>query len=140
MTIAQWPEELPRPMRDGFERGFGETRLKLSTDAGIPKMRRRFTAAAHPLSMTLELERDQLARFERFFHEEVAQGSLPFAMPDPTLDGVPLADGDGAYLTDEDGALLTIAATWVVLFGDQLPSTTPMGNLWRVSFQLFILP
>ncbi|WP_435656046.1 hypothetical protein [Brucella pituitosa] len=140
MAVASWPTELPRPNREGYQGSPGEGRLKKRNEAGPPGYRRRTSSIPKYVSMTLDVSRDQLARFDRFYEEEVAHGSLPFLMPDPTTTGWPLLTTDGHVLTDHLGRPLLLEKTWLCLFGDTLPSQTVSGVRFRLSFQIVVMP
>jgi hypothetical protein len=140
MTVPVWPTELPRPLRAGYQLTAGETRLRSRPDAGPVRNRRRFSGRSDALAMTLIVSRGQLARFDRFFGEELKNGALPFVMPDFETDGVGIEDGAGASLTDEAGQPLAIAADRLCQFGEGLPQRIPAGVEWRLSFALDILP
>ena len=140
MTVASWPAELPRPMRQSYQFGRGDGRLRTPQDAGPPRTRLRYSAVPSLVAMTVDLSVDETLRLDRFYDEEVGRGSLPFLMPDPELDGLVLSDGAGNVLTDGAGAVLTIAATWLCMFADGLPARTVVGVRRRVSFQIAVLP
>lgn len=140
MAIASWPKELPRPMREGYQSSPGEGRQKKRNDAGPPSYRRRTSSIPKFVSMTLDVSRNELARFERFYEEEVSDGSLPFLMPDPTTTGWPLLTTDGRNLTDHLGRPLLMEKSWLCLFGDTLPSQTVIGVRFRLSFQVVVMP
>ncbi|MGO1161741.1 hypothetical protein ACTOV4_07255 [Brucella sp. C7-11G] len=140
MAVASWPTELPRPNREGYQGSPGEGRLKKRNEAGPPGYRRRTSSIPKYVSMTLDVSRDELARFERFYEDEVADGSLPFFMPDPTTTGWPMLTTDGRILTDHLDRPLLLVKTWLCLFGDTLPSHTPSGNRFRLSFQIVVMP
>jgi hypothetical protein len=138
--IPEWPPELPRPMRDSYQQTAGEARLMKKNDSGPPGTRRRFSSVADTVSMTVDLSRNQLARFDRFYNEEVAQGSKPFRIMDASLSGQRLLTDEEVPILTDDGHPILIEETWLVLFGQQLPSRSVIGVRWRVSFQLSVMP
>jgi hypothetical protein len=142
MTLPIWPTELPRPTVDGYSRSRGTTRRTSAGNDTIKRVSRGWSISAQRRPMSMMIETDLLMRFERFFDEDLADGTYPFAMPDWEIDGTPLEDETGAVLTDETGDPLLIAATHIVRFGDgDTPySVSPIGMAWRVSLDLVILP
>lgn len=140
MTIPIWPAELPRPDRDTWQRSPQDARIKRQSDAGPPAYRRRFSAVADQVSLSLTLTRDGAARFDRFYADATAGGSLPFWMPDPTLDGWELDTAEGDALTTHDGTPLLISAWWLCLFGATVPAESIIGSEWRKTFTVVVLP
>ncbi|TIX49939.1 MAG: hypothetical protein E5V26_00900, partial [Mesorhizobium sp.] len=98
MTLAWYPPELPRPERAPYQVTRGDGRTRRAEDAGPPNVRRRFSAVATTVAFSTILTRAQLARFDRFFDEEIKQGTLPFLMPAPDTHGLPLLTEDGTPL------------------------------------------
>ena len=139
MALPVWPSELDPPMREGYAISRVETRLRRPVEQGPHRQRRRFSAAPAPVSMTLDVSRDQRARFDRFFIEEVSQGALPFLITDPTTHGQPILVG-GEPLLDTDGEVITIAAWQVARFGEALPETTVIGIRYRIRFSIEVMP
>jgi hypothetical protein len=90
--------------------------------------------------MTLDLSRAEKAHFERFYVEEVREGTLPFLMVDPTTSGWRLLTDEGVPLLTDEGVPLRLEETLLCLFGDALPSETTYGVRFRVSFQLAVMP
>lgn len=140
MAVPVWPAELPRPMRQGYGRADGEGRTRSRADAGPVRMRRRSSAVPQPLAMVFDFSVDELARFDRFFAEETAEGTLPFIMTDWTTDGHGLMTADGEALTDEAGNALVITARWLCQFGERLPERSVVGVRRRVQVTIEVLP
>lgn len=140
VVIASWPKELPRPMREGYQYSNGEGRLKKRNESGPPGYRGRFSSVADDVNLTLDISRNELARFDRFYNEQVSKGAKQFLMPDPTTSGWPLLTADGAILTDHLGRPLLLEKTWLCFFGDALPSKSVIGNRFRLSFQVSVMP
>jgi len=140
MSVPQFPPELDRPLRDGFSLDDGETRRLFQPDAAPLVPRARYSSAARPVAMTLILDRNQLAIFDRFYNDELGRGARVFIMPDPTTEGWPLLAADGAPLLTADGRPILLAGTWLCLFGKSLPSRRPVGVSFSVSFTLGVLP
>ena len=89
MTLPAWPSELPRPSRASWSAQLQDPRARRSAENGPPGYRRRFSSAARLVTMEIEVSRNGKAVFDTF-HADLAYGSLPFTMPDPTTDGWPL--------------------------------------------------
>ncbi|GJE00541.1 hypothetical protein [Methylobacterium isbiliense] len=140
--IPVWPADLPQRFRAADSSfGFGDGRLRTPMDAGPPKVRRRFSAVVKPVTLSWRGSEDDVARFERFFEEEIAGGSLPFFLPDPRRDGRPLLTDDGVVLLDDQGRPLLNTAWWLCLFGETVPTQIPVtGLLMQVNMQLAVLP
>ncbi len=90
--------------------------------------------------MTLQVKRYQLGIFDSFFMDTCAGGSLPFLMPDPITDGWPLLNEAGQPILTEAGLPLLMSATWLCLFGKQLPAVSIAGIEFRVSFDVMVMP
>lgn len=140
MTLPFYPPELPKPERAGYQFSRGDGRSRTQEDRGPFNVRRRFSAVANAVAFSTILTRAELARFDRFFDEEVAGGSLPFLMPDPATDGWALLTDEGVPLLTDEGVPLLLAETWVCLFGAQLPAARPVGVQFRVTFEIAVMP
>lgn len=140
MTIASWPTELPHPERESWSLSRQDGRMKLRSDAGPPRYRRRFSAVAKLVSLSIIVDRNGKAIFDRFFEETTEDGSLLFYMPDPTTDGWHLFTGAGARLLKSDGTPLLLAGSWLCAWGDQTPTDTILGVEFRISFSVAVMP
>lgn len=138
--IQTWPDTLPRPERDTWQVSPQEVRRKRATETGASGYRRRFSSAAKTVSLSVVLTRSQKAVFDQFFHEDCAEGAHMFWMPDPTTDGWPLLSTDGQPLLVDDGVPLLLSATWLCLWGDQLPAETIKGTEFKKSFSVVVVP
>lgn len=84
MPVPAWPSSLPQvPLRDGTAEGLGDGRLRTPTTTGPAKVRRQYSAVAHPLTYALAVTRTQLATFVSFWETDLAGGSLPFTLSHP---------------------------------------------------------
>ena len=140
MTLPRFPTELLRPLSDGWRKQRGESRRRAAGDQGPTRTRRGISKAADAVQVSFILNHDEMARFDRFYDEDTAEGALPFLIPDFATDGDWLMTADGEILTDDEDNPLMIASTLVCQFGEQLPSTVPIGAHWQVSFILQMLP
>lgn len=138
--IMIWPETLPRPERSSWQLTSQDARRKRQSDAGPPAYRRRFSAVAQMVEMSVILDRNQRAVFDQFFHEDCSEGSRLFYMPDPTTEGWPLLTTEGAPLLAADGTPLLLAGRWLCSWGDQIPTETVQGREFRKAFGIVVLP
>lgn len=138
--LPSYPPELPAPLREGYQNARGDGRTRMAEDAGPPNVRRRFSAVANVVSFSTQLDRFQLGRFDRFYDEETKQGTLPFLMPDPGTNGWPLLSDDGMPLLTDEGTPILMTETWLCLFGQQLPAVVTVDMVWKVTFQIVVMP
>lgn len=82
MADAVWPPSLPSPKPSEFTETAVDVVVRTSMDAGVPKARRRFTAAPRPISATLTLTRAQVATLDTFFVDTLKGGALTFDWTD----------------------------------------------------------
>lgn len=140
MTLAAFPAELSVHMRESLALRDGETRRLFQPEAAPLAPRSRYSSAAQSFTITLVLDRNELAIFDNFFAVTVRQGALPFLMADPYTDGWALLDADGEPFLTAEGEPILLAATWVCLFGGGLPERRNMGGYFTVSFTLAVMP
>jgi hypothetical protein len=138
--ILTWPAELPRPERQTWALTPQEARRKRQPDAGPPGYRRRFTSVARLVTMSVLLTRNGRAIFDRFFHEDCAEGSLNFWMPDPTTDGWPMLTSAGVPVLNGAGLPVLLSARWLCAWGDQMPGEAVQGTEFRKTFGIVVLP
>lgn len=139
--IMTWPTELPRPERQSWQVQPQDARRHRQSDAGAPAYRRRFSSPARTVSLSLILSRGQKGVFDRFFHEDCAEGARLFRMPDPTTDGWRMHTADGAPLLTGDGRPLLLAAQWLCAWGDRPPVETVFGQVeFRKAFNVVVIP
>ncbi|KRB58454.1 hypothetical protein ASE04_27460 [Rhizobium sp. Root708] len=140
MSVAIWPEDLPRPERNTYQRTAAEARLKRQAEAPTPAYRRRFSSVPKMVTLSVMLSRAGKGVFDTFYEEDTSHGALPFYMPDPTTDGWPILTGDGQRLLMSDGRPMLMAARWLCLFGDTLPVETIVGVEFRITFNVSVMP
>ncbi len=141
MTIPFWPDQLPRPMRQGWQKTLPDGRQSTKNDAGPPRVRRQYSSAVSPVAMTIDVSLDDRECFNRFWEIDTIGGSLPFWIIDPTLDGVPLMDELGDVLQDDAGNAILMEEWWLVLFDTQSPpAETVIGVRFRINFGLMVMP
>jgi len=139
--IQTWPSVLPRPERSSWQRSSQEARRKTQPDNGPPRYRRRFSSAARLVTMSLILDRNERAIFDRFFAEDCAEGASLFYMPDPTTDGWPLLTASGLPMLNGADEPVLLAARWLCAWGDELPVETISGQVeFKKTFSIVVLP
>lgn len=140
MTILTWPSQLPRPERDTWNLTRQDARRKLRSDAGPPRYRRRMSAVAKLVSLSILVSRDGKAVFDRFYDDETEHGSLLFWMPDPTTAGWALLGDNGVPILANKDQFLLLSGRWLCAWGDQPPSETVVGVEFRISFSVVVMP
>jgi hypothetical protein len=140
MSMSSWPQELRKPLTEGFQQGREDNRLLSRAERGPPRVRRGMSKATEAVGVAFHVSHDHRARFNRFYDEETDQGALPFLVPSWGIDNHDLMTAGGLNLLDHEDTPLLIAATRVCLFGQSMPTVVPMGLEWRISFDLVILP
>lgn len=138
--IETWPDTLPRPERETWQLTPQESRRKTTSDAGPPRYSRRFSLSAKVVTLSVVLDHDQRAVFDRFFHVDCANGSLLFRMPDPTVEDWPLMGSNGDPLLDATDVPLLLAGVWLCAWGDQLPAETVQGLEFKKTFAVVVMP
>ncbi|MCK1536889.1 MULTISPECIES: hypothetical protein [unclassified Bradyrhizobium] len=141
MTIPVWPDELPQVVLvDSFRAGPRGQRLSTAMDSGPAKQRRR-GPKTRPLTVAIDLDEDQRARFDRFYEDDTDCGVLPFLIRDMLTDGRGL-DGDlGQQVQDENGNDLLIESWLLVQFGQTDPAMAANTfDFYRIQFDLIALP
>lgn len=138
--IHDWPSDLPRPERSTWQLTPQDARRKTQSEAGPPRYRRRFSSAAKMVTLSVILSRNGKAIFDRFFHEDCAEGAHLFYMPDPTTEGWPLLAANGSPLLTSDGAPILLGGRWLCAWGDQLPTETVQGVEFKKTFSVVVMP
>ncbi|QND45301.1 hypothetical protein HB780_05995 (plasmid) [Rhizobium lusitanum] len=140
MTVATWPIELPKPERESWQSSPQESRLKRNNEAGPPSYRSRFSSVADQVSLSILVDRNGKAIFDRFHRSTTSRGSKPFYMPDPTTDGWKLYAADGRPLLTAAGRQILLSARWLCMFGDTMPAEAIVGVEFRKSFSVWVMP
>ncbi|MDR1836408.1 MAG: hypothetical protein LBQ89_02000 [Treponema sp.] len=84
MANIIWPELLPSGLlADGFSKQPQSNIIRTSMDAGPKKARRRYTARTVKYSGKQVFDAAELAVFEQFYHNVIADGVLRFNFNDP---------------------------------------------------------
>lgn len=141
MSYPVWPTDLPRPERDSYQLQPQDARRKRSFETGPPGYRRRFSAVAKMINLSLILSAHHRAVFDAFYEADCAQGASLFWLPDPTRDGWPLLATDGTPLLGPGGVPLRLASRWLVAWGDAPPIETCVEQVkFRKAFQVVVMP
>jgi len=87
MAVA-WPSTLPKNvLRDSFNYNPNSGVIRDETDAGYPKVRRRFTGVTTDMTVSMVMTTEQLGIFETWFKAAsptgISYGSLRFDFPKP---------------------------------------------------------
>jgi len=84
MADIYWPELLPSGLlAEGFGKQPQNNVIRTSMDAGPKKARRRYTARTVKYSGKQIFDESELAAFEEFYHNVIADGVLRFNFTDP---------------------------------------------------------
>ena len=138
--IHEWPSDIPRPERSTWQLTPQDARRKTQSEAGPPRYRRRFSSAAKMVTLSVILSRNGKAIFDRFFHDDCAEGAHLFYMPDPTTEGWPLLAANGSPLLTSGGAPILLGGRWLCGWGDQLPAETVQGVEFKKTFSVVVMP
>jgi hypothetical protein len=84
MANINWPELLPSGLLEkGFSKQPQDNVIRTTMDAGPKKARRRYTARSIKYSGKQNFDAAELAVFEQFYHNVIADGVLRFNFADP---------------------------------------------------------
>jgi hypothetical protein len=140
MTYPVWPDDLRRFEREGWQIQPQNARQRRQSDAGPPGWRRRFSAVARTVSLSLILTRNEKAVFDRFYSKDCAEGARLFWMPDMSTDGWPLLDSAGVPLLS-NGVPILLSARWLCSFGEEPPVETIVEQVkFRKIFTVVVMP
>lgn len=81
-----WPDGLPQNQFIGLKRKRQNAKVRTPNDAGPAKQRRRFTNAVLNITVPIVLKGSQMAIWDGFHDETLAEGSLSFTWEDPVYD------------------------------------------------------
>ncbi len=84
--MPTWPASLPQAFPIGTSVNVQDVRVRSSVDAGLPKMRRRFSAAIRTYTLATDkfiMTDTQQTTFETFYTTTLEGGTLPFDWPAP---------------------------------------------------------
>lgn len=136
--MITWPpsSELPqRVLKDGFQFVLPDGRMASEMDRGPDKLRGDVAGSDNPVQCQIEINTAQLARWRRFWQEDLGGGNLWFLIRDQQFDGQ-IIEG----LADNDSEETTGTYYWLARPTRQTPAESPMGGGWyRVAFQLQVM-
>jgi hypothetical protein len=119
MADIIWPVDLPQvPLIDGHQETRTRNTLRSPVDQGRPKSRRRYTGKIQAFQVAIIVTAAQSQIFWDFYDDTSAEGSLAF---------------DWAHPRTQIAAECQFA-------GDDAPVQTPTEGLYRIAFQMIILP
>lgn len=79
MPTATWPPSLPTyVLEQGYSEQLEDQTIETAVEAGIAKIRRRYTAPVRRFQVAVQMTQDQAAVFEDFFLNTLQAGSQPF--------------------------------------------------------------
>jgi len=84
--MPTWPSTLPQAFPVGTNVQVQDVRIRTSVDAGLPKLRRRFTAAIRTYTLATDrfiMTDTQQTTFETFYTTTLEGGTLTFDWTDP---------------------------------------------------------
>lgn len=116
-ALVTWDASLPTCPETQYSESFKDNVIRSEMDAGMQKMRQRYTRQQRMLNVSFLLTDNQKATFYTFFGN-IKGGALPFNFPDP-LTGTSIVVRMTKALT---------GPTYVT------------KNLWRIQMELEVLP
>ncbi|MBY6117400.1 hypothetical protein KUW09_24625 [Mameliella alba] len=141
MSVPIWPVELPRPLRSAYAETLQDNRRRRAAEHGVPRYAPRYSGVPALVQLKLVLDPEQQGLLDRFYRSDLATGTLPFWMPDPRRDGLPLLDTDGTPLLFEDDTPILGERVMLCLWGDEPPLKGPVrGTSIDYSFAVYDLP
>lgn len=95
--MATWPSDLPGPLARGWSASRQDNKAVVQPEIGPAIVRRRGTAAGYETPATWVFDAVELAVFEAFYLDDLADGSLVFAMQEPRTGTAAVFRFVGAY-------------------------------------------
>lgn len=84
MSDFVWPPGLPQlALIDGYDETLADTLIHTQMEAGVDKVRRRFSAAAAPITLAFTMSADQTVIMETFYYDTLQGGALRFDYTHP---------------------------------------------------------
>ena len=141
MSYLIWPTSLGEPNKEGYGVTEGTGEKSTPVEAGLPRLRQRYTLAADKITVTYSWSRDQRNDYLAFRSQLRAAGGGFFLWPDPLADGWTLTGDDATPLFDEDGNPLLVDAWRIVAFDPQSPPQLSLrGNRLQVTISFISMP
>lgn len=85
--MAMWPENVNNsPLLEGYSRSPINSKLVSSVDAGVQKVRQRFTAAPEIIIATFIWTKPEMIAFRDWYNNDIKGGSEEFFTKDPETD------------------------------------------------------
>lgn len=137
--IPHWPEQLPLPLREDWSRQRVDVRRQRQSDAAIMGYGRKTSAVATQITASLLLNRFQLSVFDQFW-DICGQGVKIFTMYDPTAHDWNLLSESGSEILITDGTELMVARKLYCMWGEETPSESISGIMFKKTFGIVVLP
>ena len=83
MADITWPSTLPAPLTTGYTEEAPSGTIRTQMDAGPAKLRRRYTAAPRPFSLSYRMTLAQVATLDTFYVTTARAGTLRFNWTNP---------------------------------------------------------
>lgn len=118
MAVPAWDSALPQVMElNDYTGSFEDNLIQSDPDMGPSKVRRRYTAGVKPLSGVVIMNKTQFGVFKTFYTSTLLSGALRFSWTEPPFHTEPCE-----------------------MRFTEVPSWTMVGDHYRVSISLEILP
>lgn len=144
MAVVIWPSNLPQTVnRNNHRQQLGDGRLHSPTTEGVGKTRLLTSANNRPCYGEMPLDTLSLKlRFERFWDDDTAGGTLPFLFPAIGINRFPLLTMSGTPLVRRDGSPIRVRKWWLVMFSpnEPAPVCVPKGAGWLAPIAWEVLP
>lgn len=127
--IVDWPSDLPTiVITDNYAERPPNSIRRTTMDAGPPKRRRRGSSMTRPFTLLVPCAHWETERMDRFYFEDLEEGTLLFRRPHPRLDGVPMLDSTGRRpILTADGRPILVTRNIIAAFTEP-PSYAPDGS------------
>lgn len=140
MTDRFYPSELSQHLQAGFAMTPPGAPRDIQPERGRRLL--RGGAASDPRMVSAcqtIVEAWQLARFEKFWGEEVDRGALTFWLRDQAFYDLSLLDEDGEPILGEDGEPLTLSDQWLCRFIGKPSAPHRFTDVWTIQFALEVI-
>ena len=81
MPTPTFPPQLPNVIMDDYGFTPGNASIRTDMEAGLARVRRRFTAVPTEYKVTWKFTREELGIFEKFYQEDLFDGTAWFNIP-----------------------------------------------------------
>lgn len=116
MAVPTWPDDLGRPLADGFRDTFPDLVKRTETDAGPAKQRRVTTAGAEAVELRYLMTTDERVQLKAFYKGAAAGGGVWFNWRHPveqrTVAARFVAGSPPSYEPYKPDWLVTVTLEW----------------------------